>query len=416
MHVIDYSLIILAFSLIIILVFSRKISKPIRFLQKAAHQVAAGDFDVKVYLDNNDELKDLASSFNYMTERIKELFSEISVHKEELEQVISSINEGFVVIDENGKLLIINEGFLNIVNRREVIGKFYWEVIQNTVFTENIKKILKKRKGSSFEVKINEHFYWCGANYMDVKNEIALIMNDITQLKNLEDIKKDFVMNVSHELRTPLTAIKGFIETLDEEDQIEKVREYLEIIGRHTNRLINIVEDLLLLSNLENNTSVLIKSDVNIKELIEVVLKIFEQKVKEKRLRLEFRFDENIPTIQADAFRLEQLMINLIDNAVKYTDEGSITISINMTVSGRIRLVIQDTGIGIPKVQHDRIFERFYTVDKSRSRRLGSTGLGLSIVKHIVLLHKGEIYVDSTIEKGTKFVVVLPVGQEIIMP
>ena len=232
---------------------------------------------------------------------------------------------------------------------------------------------------------------------------------DITKIKNLEKTKKDFVSNVSHELRTPLTAIKGFVETLEETTNDDENKHYLNIIKRHTDRVINIVEDLLLLSELEEESSSLELEDVNLKGLIENILKIFDQRLREKNLVLKFKADKNLPLIKADPFKLEQVFINLIDNAIKYTERGEVMISVSQNDKGLIT-EIQDTGICIPKEHLSRIFERFYVVDKSRSRKLGGTGLGLSIVKHIVLLHNGKIDVENIPGTGTKFIVTLPVN------
>jgi len=215
------------------------------------------------------------------------------------------------------------------------------------------------------------------------------------------------VVNVTHELRTPLTAIKGFVETLEEELDKEK-QNYLRIIKRNTDRLSHIVEDLLSLEELEEKGIRLEREEVNLKELAENVLKIFEQEARGRGLSLRLIADERLPLIQADSFRLEQMFVNLLDNALKYTEKGGVTIVLRAKES-EVAVEVQDTGIGISEEHLPRIFERFYTVDKARSRRLGGTGLGLSIVKHIVLLHGGKIQVKSELGLGTTFNVTLPV-------
>jgi two-component system phosphate regulon sensor histidine kinase PhoR len=234
----------------------------------------------------------------------------------------------------------------------------------------------------------------------------VVILYDITEMKNVEKIKKDFVVNVSHELRTPLTAIKGFVETLEESVEDEN-RNFVEIIKRNTDRLINIVEDLLVLSELEEKGTTLELEELQLKEMVERILKIFEPRMKEKGLGLELHVKGSAPRIMADAFKLEQALINLIDNAVKYTEKGTIAISLRYQDS-QVMIEIKDTGIGIPEEHIPRLFERFYVVDKSRSKRLGGTGLGLSIVKHIVLLHNGTLQVKSLPSQGTTFSISLP--------
>jgi two-component system phosphate regulon sensor histidine kinase PhoR len=248
----------------------------------------------------------------------------------------------------------------------------------------------------------------CSVSPLEGVEQIVFIFHDITEIKNIERIKKDFVVNVSHELRTPLAAIKGYAETLREEADAEPSKKYVEIIERNTDRLINIVNDLLLLSSLEEKPALELE-DIHFNELLENVTKIFDQRLKDKDLSLVKDLRENLPTIHADPFKLEQMLINLLDNAIKYTDRGEITLSADVQ-DQRVRIRVTDTGIGIPKDDIPRIFERFYVVDKSRSRKYGGTGLGLSIVKHIVLLHHGTINIESGLSKGTTVTVTLPIN------
>jgi len=235
---------------------------------------------------------------------------------------------------------------------------------------------------------------------------VVATLQDISEVHKLNRMKKDFVLNMSHELRTPLTAIRGYAETLEQEVDAER-RVYVETILRHADRLIKIVEDLLALSTLEEKSTSLEREPVDLRALAETVLKLFEPKARAKNLALQLTEEESLPVIQADPFRLEQMLINLIDNAVKYTEKGSIEVILEKAEHG-IALEIVDTGIGIPEEDQDRIFERFYVVDKSRSRKLGGTGLGLSIVKHIVLHHGGKIDLRSTPGVGSTFRVFLP--------
>jgi two-component system phosphate regulon sensor histidine kinase PhoR len=288
-----------------------------------------------------------------------------------------------------------------------VEGKFYWEVLREPNFSDLIKKVQQEKRSRTEELSLDEKSYLCSATYLDSRGETVITLHDITEVKKVEKIKKDFIMNISHELRTPLTAIKGFVETLEEEVDRDK-RHYLEIIKRHTDRLINIVKDLLILSELEEKETKLEVEEVDVAALVKDIMKIFEQKLKDKRLEVEVKVEEKIPSVKGDPFKLEQMFINLIDNAVKYTEKGKITIAVERK-EDRIAIEVKDTGIGIPREHISRVFERFYVVDKSRSKRLGGTGLGLSIVKHIALLHGGEVAVESDPGKGTSFTVLLPV-------
>ncbi len=409
MSIIKLAVIIVAILLLGAFLFSRSLSRPLKELSAASRKVAQGDFNTRVHLKNRDEIKELADSFNYMTDQMKTLFTQLSYQKEELNSIISSIKEGLCVLDKEGRITVCNESFRKIVQKNSVKGKFYWEVLRKIRFDELLKKVRNERSSIVDEIELNSRAYLCGATFCSNKEEIVVTLHDITKIKNLEKTKKDFVSNVSHELRTPLTAIKGFVETLEETTNDAENKHYLNIIKRHTDRVINIVEDLLLLSELEEESSVLEFEEVNLVDLIENILKIFDQRIKEKSLVLKFNPDMDLPPIKADPFKLEQVFINLIDNAIKYTERGEIIISITQK-NETITTEIQDTGICIPREHLSRIFERFYVVDKSRSRKLGGTGLGLSIVKHIVLLHNGKIDVKNIPGAGTKFIVTLPIN------
>lgn len=387
-------------------IFTYSLSRPIKELTLASRRIAAGDFDAKVFLKNRDELKELAQSFNFMSEEIKNLFDKLSQRKEELGSILSSIEEGLLALDKDGKILLSNESFNRIFQRESVEGQYYWEAVRKPEFNELVKRVQKDKKNYSEELNLDGRSYLCSAAFLPSGEEIVITLHDLTEIRNLERIKKDFVINISHELRTPLTAIKGYVETL-EEGVDEKAKEYLEIIKRHTDRLILIVKDLLLLSELEEKEVKMETEKVDIKSLIENILIIFEQQLKEKKLKVELKILNKVPNIQGDPFSLEQMFINIIDNAVKYTEKGKIEISLKKE-DKNLSVEIEDTGGGIPEDHIPRVFERFYVVDKSRSRSLGGTGLGLSIVKHIVQQHSGEVRVESTLGKGTKFTVLLP--------
>ncbi len=410
MNIIKIAVIIVVILLVGAFLFSRGLSRPLNKLCAASRKVAQGDFSTKVLLKNRNEIKELADSFNYMTDQIKTLFTQLSCQKEELNSIISSINEGLCVIDKEGIISINNESFKKIVQNESVKGKLYWEVLRKTRFDELIEKARNGKNSIVDEIELNNRTFLCSATFCSNKEEIVITLHDITKIKNLEKTKKDFVTNVSHELRTPLTAIKGFVETLQDTNNDDKKQHYLNIIKRHTDRVIRIVNDLLLLSTLEGKSDSLELEKVDLNDLIENILKIFEQSLKEKNLVLKFNADRKLPVIMADPFKLEQVFINLIDNAIKYTERGEVIISLRRN-DGFIITEIQDTGICIPREHLSRIFERFYVVDASRSKKLGGTGLGLSIVKHIVLLHNGKIDVKNIPGTGTNFIVTLPVDQ-----
>jgi len=384
--------------------FSKNLSYPLKELVSASEKLADGDFSAKVKFKRKDEVGKLAESFNKMSEELKRLFDNLTLKQEELNSIISFLEEGLLVLDKKGRIILFNESFKKIVQINPE-AKFWWEVLRNPEMGKLIEKAKKEERVSSKELELNGKVFLCSLVFIPSKEELIIVLHDITEFRKLEKIKKDFVVNVSHELRTPLTAIKGYVETLEEEIKGSS-KHYLDIIKKHTERLINIVSDLLLLSELEEKGLTQIKEDVNLEEMAENVCKIFEQKAKEKNLKLNL-ICESKPVIKGDPFKLEQMFINLIDNAIKYTEKGEISILLKRT-DKEIIVKVKDTGIGIPEEHLNRLFERFYVVDKSRSKKLGGTGLGLSIVKHIVLLHNGKIDVESTPGKGTEFTITFP--------
>lgn len=408
--IIQISIVFIILSLIGAVLFSRTLSRPIHALVKGTRKVASGDFDTKVFLGSRDELRELADNFNVMTEKIKQLFTDLSLRKEELDSIISSLQQGLLVVNKEGKIALANHSAKKLLQTVDMENKAYWEVLREPNVNALLERVREEQGSDVVEIELNNRILVSSATYVPGKDETVLIFHDITKGKNLEKIKRDFVVNVSHELRTPLTAIKGFVETLSEEVD-KKHKRYLEVIDRHTERLIHIVNDLLLLSELEEKKDVLELEKVNLKKLAENVSSIYTHKLRDKSMTLRLDIEKKLPEIQADPYKIEQLLINLLDNAISYTEKGSITIRAKQ-VDKSIKLEIEDTGIGISQEDLPRIFERFYVVDKSRSRHLGGTGLGLSIVKHIVLLHNGIISVESTAGAGTTFTITLPIIKE----
>jgi two-component system phosphate regulon sensor histidine kinase PhoR len=380
----------------------------------AARKVASGDFSVRVFLKTKDELRVLADSFNRMNEEMEKMFSELGQQKEELKSIIESLQEGLLVLDKQGKAIRSNESFRRITGGQAAEGKFYWEIIRNPRFSELMKRAGLEKKKFVEDLTFADRVFRCSVTPLRGGDGIVSIFYDITEIKNTEKIKKDFVINVSHEMRTPLTAIKGYAETLRNEVDTAPGKKYLETVERNTDRLINIVNDLLMLSSLEEK-AVLELEDTDLKGLLESVVRIFDQRLKDKQLSLVIDVKENVPPIKADLFKLEQMLINLLDNAVKYTDRGGITLSVDVQDKS-VCIQVADTGIGIPKEDSLRVFERFYVVDKSRSRKSGGTGLGLSIVKHIVLLHHGTIHIESALGQGTTVTVTLPINPSVSWP
>jgi two-component system phosphate regulon sensor histidine kinase PhoR len=401
------SLAIVLIALLGALFISNSIVQPIKNLTSAARKVASGDFSVRVFLKAKDELRELADNFNRMNEEMQRLFSELRQQKEELNSIIHSLQEGLLVLDKQGRIIRANESFWRIAGTPPLEEKFYWQIMRSPQLAELLKKVGTEKRNLMEELTLGDRIFMCSVTPLEGGEKIVSLFHDVTEIKNIEKIKKDFVINVSHELRTPLTAIKGYAETLRKEVDATPGKRYVEIIERNTDRLINIVNDLLLLSGLEERPALELE-EIDLRNFLDNVIRIFDQRLRDKRLSLGVDVKQDLPTIKADSFKLEQMLVNLLDNAIKYTDHGEIAISAGVQ-ENRVRIQVRDTGIGIPKENIPRIFERFYVVDKSRSRKSGGTGLGLSIVKHIVFLHQGTIGIESIPGDGTTVTVTLPI-------
>jgi len=392
-------------SIFISLILSKSFYTPFKKLKQAAKKLSKGNFDTRVYLNTEGEVKKLGDTFNDMAEQISNLFQEIKMEKESLDCILSSVFAGIVVLNEMGKVKSANDRFLEYFGK-EYEDKYLWEILQEGKISDYFEKLKERKENFSRKIIWQDKSFLCSFSYAEAKDEYIIVFNDITEIKKVEKVKEDFVSNVSHELRTPLTTIKGFIETLKMEEEDEQKNKYLDIMQKHTDRLINIVKDLLTLSKLEKGEEALNKQQIDFEELVQNLNKIYQPKTHEKGLEYNVHVDSDIDYV-GDEFKISQIITNLIDNAIKYTDEGEVSLSISKK-NQNLRIEVEDTGIGIPEEDRKRIFERFYVADKSRSRKSGGTGLGLSIIKHIIMLHSGTISVESTPGEGTKFEIELP--------
>ena len=390
--------------------YARHLSEPIKRLTRAAHQVAGGDFSPRVRINRRDELRQMADAFNHMVEQQEMLLQSVQRQQQELETILASIGEGLLVLDRGGRIILANQSFKNICQQPECQGRPFWEMLRDSRFDELFKRSIATRQDARAELDINDCVYLVHVSPLSGEGPIIVTFSDISEYKRLEKIKRDFVSNLSHELRTPLTAIKGFVETLAEESPSQN-RHYLEIINRHTDRLVSMVNDLLTLAEMEEPRMRLKKSRIDLLQLAKTVAVIFAGRCREKNIRLEVNASDGLPAFFGDPFRLEQLFINLVDNAVKYTEHGEIHVSL-ASQEKEIEIRVRDSGQGIAAEHLSRIFERFYVVDPSRSREQGGTGLGLAIAKHIVLLHDGRIEAVSQPGQGTEFIITLPLTAE----
>lgn len=414
-ELVSFTIFILLISFAISYYMTKKIVSPIEQLSTASKLISSGDFNINLETKGNDELNRLKESFNFMAMQLNELFSKVSSQKDELNTIISSIDEALVVIDYSQKIVYSNDSFNQMVSNTPYFKKdlvFHLNENSDSSVDEILKNVKIFGKSLTFNFSWGGQYYIVAAYSIKSKNEIVLLFHNMTEMNKLEKIKRDFVINVSHELRTPLTSISGFIEMLElEVSNNDDAKKYIGIINRNTDRLISLVNDLLVLAEVENPNEIDLNFEkFDIVEIVENVLKMFENKIESKKLDLIFKKDEDLSKINADRNKIEQLFVNLVSNAIKYTNTGKIDIILYQK-QNYIIFEINDTGIGIPEKDLNRIFERFYMVDKSRSRMIGSTGLGLAIVKHIVNSHNGEIKINSILNEGTRIIVKLPLDK-----
>jgi len=345
--------------------------------------------------------------------------STTSIDRENFETILSSMVEGVIVINSKGKIEHASPNFCQLLELRskETQNKLYWEVIWNQEINESIKEALFHKRAVRKEIDIigpQESFFSMQISpVMDKEDKLLsliAIFHDITELKKLERIRADFVANVSHELKTPLTAIKGFVETLKtsaKDDPAALVR-FLDIIDKQTQRLENLVNDLLILSSLESKEVKMNILAEPLNKTIHSVINLHKEFIENKGHQVTVDTPKDLPNVLVDRQRMEQVFLNLLDNAVKFTPPGG-KISIKTRWEKPYAVVeVKDNGVGIPPEHLSRVFERFYRVDKARSREAGGTGLGLAIVRQIVSAHQGKIEVESSPDMGSTFRIFLP--------
>lgn len=405
---------------------ARSLTKPLSDMATAARQLAGGNYSVRIQTSSRDEVGLLAATLNHMTDELRSKIEELSEDRAQLLAMLTSMVEGVMVLDYKGRILQVNPALERMfgVTRAETRGRPSLEVFGHSELNALVSSVLATRTGQKDEIILTP-----SGRCLDVEASVAggeqdneacavLVFHDITELRRLENIRKDFVANVSHELRTPLTSIKGYVEALLDggKDDPETSVRFLEIILKQSDRLNLILEDLLQLSKIESGQLQFKKEPLHIGSVIERTIAMIKPLAEKKQHRLRSQVAADLPLISGDEERLVQVLANLLDNAIKYTPEGGqITVAARRISPSRaeaprtsIELTVTDTGIGIPEQDRPRVFERFYRVDKARSRELGGTGLGLAIVRHIVEGHGGQIWVEGNMPTGSRFVVRLP--------
>ncbi|MBI3620763.1 MAG: PAS domain-containing protein [Nitrospirae bacterium] len=401
------------------LLLSRRLAQPLQQLAEVVRGLARGRLDQRTEPDEWRETAELGQALNQMAEQLQATLADISTDRARLQAVLASMVEGVLVLDRRGRVLLINDALRRMLPGADpsAIGRPFIEVIRHHPLNEFVRSVLEGGEGRRQEVALltpEERIFLLQASVAKPEGErgvaVVLVFHDITELKRLERIRKDFVANASHELKTPLTSIAGYVEALIDgaKDDPATCAQFLGIIRKHTENLKAILSDLLQLSTIESGVYRWKRQEVAVADLVERAARVLRPVAERRRQTLTVRPCEASLTIHGDLDRLTEALINLLDNAVKYTPEGGAVTIETTAVPDGVRITVADTGIGIPPKELSRIFERFYRVDRARSREQGGTGLGLSIVKHIVEAHGGRITVDSTVGRGSTFTLLLP--------
>ncbi|MGL4739823.1 MAG: ATP-binding protein [Sarcina sp.] len=396
---------------IIAIRITNSITKPINDLQFIASRIANGDFHKRVKITTNDELGSLGESFNHMADQLEETLKELISKQSRLTAILKSMGSGVIAIDKYHRVLMVNPYVKRIFNikltEEQIMGMKIEALIQDK---EVVKAIFDKVDSMEMKIADNDsrHIRLRTTELLEGEDEmgIVVVIEDISDYKKLENMRSEFVANVSHELKTPVTSIRGFAETLRYVDDTKTREKFLSIIEEESDRLTRLIQDILSLYDIEKKQIKVIEA-VDIVSVIESVRELTRNE-SEKR-EVNFISEINIEnSIVANSDSIKQLILNLVDNAIKYSGNNSkVWLNIEENVDN-FEIVVKDNGVGIEEEHLNRIFERFYRVDKARSRETGGTGLGLAIVKHIVNNLNGDIFVESEIGKGTKFKVYIP--------
>lgn len=407
----------LALTITIILGFliASSITVPIRNLTKKAEEMAIGNFNQFVEVKSNDEIGQLANMFNYLTLKLKDTIEEMDIEKSKLNTIFEYMAEGVLAIDKSGKIIHINPIAADLLGihgnfkqYREELKIDLGELSLDYIDYEKVNTLEGYTNAERGEIVYR-------IKHAPFKNEgeniggLIIVIQDITRDHKLENMRKEFVANVSHELKTPITTIKSYAETiLENEMEIETQNKFLQVINSECDRMNRLVKDLLQLSNLDYKKTDWKKENINPKELINNIVDKLHFSFVDKGQNLILNIGDNIPNIYVDRDGIEQVITNILSNANKYTEENK-DIELSAYSNGRDFIFeVKDEGIGIDKEDQKRIFERFYRVEKGRSRELGGTGLGLSIAREIIKSHKGDIKIYSELNKGTKVIISLP--------
>ncbi|SDO53403.1 two-component system, OmpR family, sensor histidine kinase VicK [Paenibacillus sp. yr247] len=418
------TLIALGLTAILGVLLTSTITNPIKEITRQATAVAEGNFDQQVIIQGTDEIGQLGQTFNFMMNRLKEALYLNEEEKEKLASILTNMNDGVIATDDKGHVIVLNRRAKQILQTEEetTLGLEISEVLG--IPMDTIRGFIQGHVNTTLldiELPDDDEQLSVRITFTPIhrrgegQNGIIAVLQDVTDQEKLEQARREFVANVSHELRTPLTTIKSYLEALDdgaiEEPQLAS--RFISVTRSETERMIRLVTDLLHLSRLDSKQSMMSKSTTLVSEMLEEVADRFSFQLQQRKIEIVIQVEQGVTSLLLDRDKIDQVLDNLVSNAIKYTgDEGAIRLEARKIEKDVLEISVQDNGIGIPKKDLSRIFDRFYRVDKARSRNMGGTGLGLSIAREIVKAHGGSISLESELGQGTRVIFTLPIQQE----
>ncbi|SHE85733.1 two-component system, OmpR family, sensor histidine kinase VicK [Seinonella peptonophila] len=415
-HFIQITALSLFVTAFLVIILARTITTPVKEVTAQATAMASGDFDRKVDVHSKDEIGQLGTAFNHLASHLRKALSANEEEKGKLESVLAHMSDGVIATDNHGKIIVKNQQAERLLGQTIQLGESIHDTLTlgqpiSLPLTKKRQSLVERSNDDPEEQTIIKTTFTPITRQDQEPIGIVAVLEDVTEQEKLDRQRKDFVANVSHELRTPLTTIKSYLEALSDGamEEPELATRFLQVTQQEAERMSRLINDLLHLSRLDAQKIKIQKKAMRIDNILQSAADRFSLPAEQKQVHLSCTIEEKLPQVYIDPDLMDRVLDNLISNAVKYTStEGTITIHAHRLLDGSVEVSIRDTGIGIPKKDLDRIFERFYRVDKARSRDMGGTGLGLSIAKEIVEVHGGEIAIHSTYKKGTTVSFTLP--------